>query len=53
MTLFLNWTAIIEYDRIKVRKIHEIFALKKRDKTPPNWFQFSQMTEKFTGVVET
>ena len=52
MTLFLNWTAIIEYDRVKVRKIHESFALNKRDKTPPGQFCFSQMTEKFMGVME-
>ena len=45
-------TAIIEFVREKVRKIHESFALKKRDKTPPGWFQFSQMTEKSTRVVE-
>jgi len=48
----LNLTAIIEFVRVKVRKIHESCALKKRDKTPPGWFWFSQMTEKCTGVVE-
>ena len=52
LTLFFNLTAFIEFVRIKVRKIHESFALKKRDKTPPGQFQFSQVTEKFTGVVE-
>ena len=51
-TLFLSLTAIIEFVRIKVRKIHESFALKKTDKTPPGRFWFSQVTEKFTGVVE-
>ena len=30
-----------------MRKIHESFALKKRDKTPPGQFRFSQVTEKF------
>ena len=35
-----------------VRKLYESFALKKRDKTPPSQFQFSQVTEKFMGVVE-
>ena len=38
-------TAFREFVRIKLRKIHENFALKKRDKTPPSWFQFSQVTE--------
>ena len=52
LTLFLNLTAIKEFVRIKVRKINESFALKKRDETPPGRFQFSQATEKFTGVVE-
>ena len=33
-------------------KIHESFSPKRRDETPPGWFQFSQVTEKFTGVVE-
>ena len=51
LTLFLNLTAFIKFVRIKVRKIHESFALKKRDKTP-GLFRFSQVTEKFTGVVE-
>ena len=31
-----------------MRKIHESFIVKKRDKTPPSWFWFSQVTEKFT-----
>ena len=35
-----------------MREIHESFALKKRDKTPPGRFQFSQVTEKFMGMVE-
>ena len=48
----LNLTAIIEFVRIKMRKIHESFALNKRDKTPPGQFCFSQMTEKFMGVME-
>ena len=52
MTLSLNLIAFIEFVRIKVRKINESFALKKRDETPPGRFQFSQATEKFTGVVE-
>ena len=42
----------MEFVRIKVRKIYESFALKKRDKAPPGWFWFSQVTEKFVGVVE-
>ena len=29
--------AFIEFVSIKVRKIHESFALKKRDKTPLGW----------------
>ena len=33
-------TAIVEFVRVKVRKIHESFALKKRDKTPPAGFGF-------------
>jgi hypothetical protein len=45
-------TAIIEFVRVKVRKINESFALKKRDETPPGQFWFSQVTEKFTAVVE-
>ena len=45
-------TAIIEVVRIKVRKIHESLALQKRDKTAPGQLQFSQVTEKFTGMVE-
>ena len=52
LTLFPNLTAIIEFVKIKVRKIHESFALKKRDKTHPGQFQFPQVTDKFTGVVE-
>ena len=52
LTLFPSLTAIIEFVRIKVKKIHESFVLKKRDKTPPSWFWFSQVTEKLTGVVE-
>ena len=51
LTLFPSLTAIIEFVRIKVKKIHESFALKKKDKTP-GWFQFSQVTERFTGVME-
>ena len=35
-----------------MRKVHESFDVKKRDKTPPSWFWFSQVTEKFMGVVE-
>ena len=31
-----------------MRIAHESFALKERDKTPPSWFWFSQVTEKFT-----
>ena len=48
----LNLTAVIEFARIKVRKIHESLALQKRDKTPPGQLQFSQVTEKCTGMVE-
>ena len=40
-----------EVKKKKMRKIYESFALKKRDKAPDQ-FQFSQVTEKFTGVVE-
>ena len=50
--LFLNSAAIIEFVRKKVNISHERLAPKKRDKTPPGWFWFSQMTEKCTGVVE-
>ena len=32
--------------------LHESFAPKKRDKTPPGGLQLSQVTEKFTGMVE-
>ena len=32
--------------------LHENFVPKERDKTPPGQLQFSQMTEKFIGVVE-
>ena len=42
----------MKFVRIKVKKINESFALKKRDKTPPGWFRFSQVTEKFTRVLE-
>ena len=52
LTLFLNLTAITELVRVKVRRIYESFALKKRDKTPAGRFRFSQVTEKFAGVVE-
>nr|XP_005905024.1 PREDICTED: spermidine/spermine N(1)-acetyltransferase-like protein 1 [Bos mutus] len=40
----------LEFVRIKVRKIHESIALKKKDKTPPGWFRFSQVTENFMGM---
>ena len=52
LTLFLNLTAITELFRVKVRRIYESSALKKRDKTPPGRFHFSQVTEKFTGKAE-
>ena len=52
LTLSLNLTAIIELVRVKVRRIYQSFALKKRNKTPPSRFWFSQVTEKFTGMVE-
>ena len=32
--------------------LHESLALKKKDETPPDQLQFSQVTEKLTGVVE-
>ena len=32
--------------------LHENFVSKERDKTPPGQLQFSQVTEKFIGVVE-
>ena len=32
--------------------MHESFALKKRDKTPPGRLWFSQVTKKFMGVME-
>ena len=50
--LFLSSAALIEFVGIKV-KVYESFALKKRDKTPPGWFRFSQVTEKFTRVLES
>ena len=50
--LFLNSSALTEFVGIKVKIFHESFALKKRDKTSPSQFRFSQVTEKFRGVVE-
>ena len=35
-----------------MRKIIESSALKEREKTPPGQFWFSQVPEKFTGMVE-
>ena len=49
--LFLKLAALIELVRIKVKILHESFALKKRDKVPPGRLLLSQATEKFTGVV--
>ena len=48
----LEATESVEFVGIKVRRIYENFALKKLDKTPPSQLQFSQVTEKFTDVVE-
>ena len=50
--LFLKSAALIEFVRIKVKILHESFALKKRDKFSPGRLLLSQATEKFTGVVE-
>ena len=50
--LFLNSAALIKFVGIKVKILHESFAPKKRDKTPPGGLRLSQVTEKFTGVVE-
>ena len=49
---FLNSAVFIEFVGIKVRKVHESFAPKRRDRTPPGQLWFSQVTEKFTGVAE-
>ena len=35
-----------------MKEYKKLFALKKKDKTPLGQFRFSQLTEKFTGVVE-
>ena len=35
-----------------MRRIYESFAPKERDKIPPSQFRFSQVTEKFTGMME-
>ena len=50
--LFLSSAALIEFVRIEMKILHESFAPKKRDKTPPGGLQLSQVTEKFTGMVE-
>ena len=50
--LFLSSAALIEFVKIKVKILHESFAPKKGHKTPPGLFWLSQVTEKFTGVVE-
>ena len=50
--LFLSLAALIEFVGIKVKMLHESFAPKKRDKTPPSWLWLSLVTEKFMGVVE-
>ena len=44
--------ALIEFVRIKVKILHESFAPKKRDKTPPGQLELSQATEICMGVVE-
>jgi len=45
-------SVFIEFVRIKVRKIHESFAPKKRDKTPSSQLWLSQVIEKPMAVVE-
>ena len=50
--LFLSLAALIEFVGIKEKMLHESFAPKKRDKTPPSWLWLSLVTEKFMGVME-
>ena len=49
--LFLSSAALIEFVGIKV-KVYESFALKKRDKASTGQLWFSQVTERFMGVVK-
>ena len=52
MILFLSLAAFTEFVGIKVRRIHDSFAPKKRGKSPCSQPQFSQVTEKFIEVVQ-
>ena len=50
---FFQFQCLIEFFRIKVKILHESFAWKKRDKISPGQLWLSQVTEKFTRLIET